>query len=85
MVASIVEALLRQIPSSEVAGIYFKGSAQKRWDSPVDYVPEVSDVDIHVLLRDDDVCRIRCGPFRSASPSGGRVRRPGRGTSPSST
>lgn len=66
MVASIVEALLRQIPSSEVTGIYFKGSAQKRWDSPVDYVPEVSDVDIHVLLRDDEHVARRLGEIEPA-------------------
>lgn len=52
MVESFVEVLLDRIPASEIAGIYFKGSAQKDWDSPVDYVPELSDVDIHLLFRD---------------------------------
>ncbi len=52
MLESFVEVLLDRIPDAEVAGIYFKGSAQKHWDSPVDYVPELSDVDIHLLFRD---------------------------------
>ncbi|MBN2334274.1 hypothetical protein JXL21_01860 [Candidatus Bathyarchaeota archaeon] len=29
-----------------------KGSSTKRWDSPVDYVPVVSDVDIHVGIKE---------------------------------
>jgi hypothetical protein len=33
---------------------YAKGSAQKPWDSPIDYVPIISDVDIHILLNDDE-------------------------------
>ncbi len=52
MVDTWVEVLLDRIPRSEIAGIYLKGSAQKDWDSPVDYVPELSDVDIHLLFRD---------------------------------
>ncbi|NIT36124.1 MAG: hypothetical protein GTN49_06450 [candidate division Zixibacteria bacterium] len=54
MVGAYVDALLWKVPESELAGIYFKGSAQKRWDSPLDYVPELSDVDVHVLLDDDE-------------------------------
>lgn len=54
MVASYVDALLRKVPESELAGMYFKGSAQKEWDSPLDYVPELSDVDVHVLFAADE-------------------------------
>lgn len=54
MVASYVDALLRKVPEAELAGIYFKGSAQKEWTSPLDYVPELSDVDVHVLFDDDE-------------------------------
>jgi hypothetical protein len=54
MVASYVDALLRKVPESELAGMYFKGSAQKEWDAPLDYVPELSDVDVHVLFDDDE-------------------------------
>ncbi len=54
MVASYVDALLRKVPESELAGMYFKGSAQKEWTSPLDYVPELSDVDVHLLFEDDE-------------------------------
>lgn len=54
MVASYVDALVGKIPEAEVAGVYFKGSAQKEWTSPLDYVPELSDVDVHVLFDDDE-------------------------------
>ena len=33
--------------------IYAKGSAIKPWDSPLDYVPILSDVDIHIKLVDE--------------------------------
>lgn len=32
---------------------YAKGSATKEWDSPIDYVPVVSDLDIHVEYPED--------------------------------
>jgi hypothetical protein len=54
MVGAYVDALLRKVPESELAGVYFKGSAQKEWDSPLDYVPELSDVDVHVLFATDE-------------------------------
>ena len=47
------DRLLELIPKAEIRGMYLKGSAIKPWDSPIDYVPEISDVDIHVLFRDD--------------------------------
>jgi len=53
MVEAFVEVLLKEIPESDIEGIYFKGSAQKHWDSPLDYVPELSDIDIHLLFADD--------------------------------
>ena len=66
MVASLVEAVLGQVPATELAGIYLKGSAHKRWDSPVDYVPEISDVDVHVLFRDEDSIAQRLGTPEAA-------------------
>ena len=45
------EVLIEEIPGREIRGIYLKGSGQKEWDSPIDYVPEVSDVDIHIEFR----------------------------------
>ena len=47
------DRLLELIPQAAIQGMYLKGSAVKPWDSPIDYVPEISDVDIHVLFRDD--------------------------------
>ncbi|MFW9954311.1 MAG: hypothetical protein ACFFD3_07140 [Candidatus Thorarchaeota archaeon] len=45
-------AVWKQILSEEdreVEYAYSKGSATKAWDSPIDYVPEISDVDIHIF------------------------------------
>ena len=42
----------KEILSEESRGVeyaYAKGSATKNWDSPIDYVPEISDVDIHIF------------------------------------
>jgi hypothetical protein len=50
MVESVAEALRARIAPGDLAGLYLKGSAGKQWASPVDYVPETSDVDIHVLF-----------------------------------
>ena len=33
---------------------YAKGSALKPWDSSIDYVPIISDVDIHIMLQDSN-------------------------------
>jgi len=53
MVDAIVATLFEEIPKKEIEAIYFKGSAQKHWESPIDYVPELSDIDIHLLLASD--------------------------------
>ncbi len=53
MLEAFVEVLLEEIPKSAIEMIYFKGSAQKNWESPLDYVPEISDVDIHLLFTDN--------------------------------
>ena len=51
------DQLLALIPEDEIRGIYLTGSTVKAWDSPLDYVPEVSDVDIHVSFRNDSAWR----------------------------
>ena len=51
------DRLLRLIPEDEIRGIYLTGSTVKSWDSPLDYVPEVSDVDIHVAFHADNAWR----------------------------
>jgi hypothetical protein len=38
---------------SSVRDLFFKGSALKTWDSLVDYVPELSDIDLHLWVHDD--------------------------------
>jgi hypothetical protein len=55
MLESVVEALLGQLGEGAFVGIYAKGSALKPWDSPLDYVPELSDLDVQLLLRDPDL------------------------------
>ena len=49
----IVETVLDVLPGGSVLGVYAGGSSLKPWDSVVDYVPELSDVDIHLLLTDE--------------------------------
>lgn len=61
MVDAYVGALTARIPPAEITGIYMKGSARKAWDSPIDYVPELSDVDVHLLMRDDEDVERRLG------------------------
>lgn len=50
MAKAYQEALFSLLPSGAVEGIYLKGSAIRSWESEIDYVPEVSDVDMHVRL-----------------------------------
>lgn len=66
MAQSIVDVLLESIPRGAIKGIYLKGSAIKRWDSPIDYVPEISDVDLHIALCDDDAWREHLGTVAQA-------------------
>jgi len=44
---------LPEILGSRLESMYAKGSANKPWDSHIDYVPIISDVDIHIALKDD--------------------------------
>ncbi len=55
-----------QYRTGEIQGIYLKGSGQKEWDSPVDYVPEISDVDIHIQFYSDESWPRRIGTFAQA-------------------
>lgn len=52
MQQSILEALLHTVGEAAFVGIYAKGSSIKPWDSLLDYVPELSDVDIQLVLHD---------------------------------
>ena len=57
LAACFLEQLLESIPEGEIRGLYCKGSSNKAWESPLDYVPEVSDVDMHLWFHDDDAWR----------------------------
>ncbi len=45
--------ILRDELGERIDYVFSKGSSMKNWDSPIDYVPILSDVDIHILLKDD--------------------------------
>lgn len=53
MVKSTVHTIFKYFPKKHIYGIYYKGSSSKQWDSIIDYVPGVSDVDIHVQFTND--------------------------------
>ena len=46
--------ILPQFFGSRLEYVYAKGSALKPWDSHIDYVPTISDVDLHIGLKDDE-------------------------------
>ncbi len=66
MLGAFMEVLLKEIVASEIEMIYFKGSAQKNWDSPIDYVPELSDIDIHILFSNDSSTFVYFGTINKA-------------------
>ena len=53
MLEALTDALTDVIPTERWRGLYFKGSASKIWHAPCDYVPELSDVDLHLWLHDE--------------------------------
>ncbi|WP_104990409.1 hypothetical protein [Deinococcus sp. NW-56] len=52
MRAAVLGAVFARLGHDRLRGVYFKGSASKPWPDPIDYVPELSDVDLHLWLRD---------------------------------
>ncbi len=48
MADAFLAALFEVYTPDEVTRVTVKGSSRKPWDSPIDYVPTFSDVDIHV-------------------------------------
>ncbi|SMB86161.1 hypothetical protein [Deinococcus hopiensis] len=48
MLAALQEAFDDMVLPGHCRGLYFKGSASKAWRSPSDYVPELSDLDLHI-------------------------------------
>lgn len=47
----IWKKIIRDFFSDEISFAYIKGSAIKEWDSFLDYVPILSDLDIHLILK----------------------------------
>ena len=58
MAGAYADALRTYCPADSVIGVYAKGSAFRPWDSVIDYVPEVSDVDVHARLAPLAVARL---------------------------
>jgi hypothetical protein len=73
MAAAYAEALLELAPAQSITGIYAKGSAYKPWDSLIDYVPELSDVDIHVRFVDKTSAARTFGTVQGALNVAGRA------------
>ncbi|MEJ2131912.1 MAG: hypothetical protein P8Y95_09905 [Gammaproteobacteria bacterium] len=66
MVGAYTDTLLSVIPKGLVTGMYAKGSVYKPWDSLIDYVPDLSDVDIHVRFRSAEDARRHLGVLSQA-------------------
>lgn len=52
MLEAVTRAVSQRLPPAALRGVYFKGSASKPWPDPMDYVPELSDLDLHLWLED---------------------------------
>jgi len=52
--------------SDKIEYAYVKGSSTKDWESPIDYVPELSDVDIHIMPREGCSLITALRPFEEA-------------------
>lgn len=61
MQEAILETLQVLTPAQNMVGVYAKGSGVKPWDSPLDYVPELSDVDVQILLHDESQFKTLAG------------------------
>ena len=60
MINAVRGALLEELGEARIRGIYHKGSGNRQWISALDYVPEISDVDIHLWFHNDrEVERLR--------------------------
>ncbi len=44
---------IKDMLGSNIVYAYAKGSAMKNWDTPIDYVPIISDLDIHMMPKND--------------------------------
>ncbi len=58
--------ILQETFSDRIRYAYAKGSSVKPWDSPIDYVPEISDVDIHFRFTEFEDMIFTEDPFTQA-------------------
>jgi hypothetical protein len=65
-VDAAMEMVFKTFGKKNIRGIYFKGSASKKWDSIIDFVPEFSDIDIHVLFNEDNLMHKMIGKVPEA-------------------
>jgi len=63
MAMAYLNVLVAESPKGSIAGVYLKGLSQRLWETEIDYVPELSDVDIHVRLAPDAPAVIHSFPF----------------------
>lgn len=54
MVDCFMKELFKVFGKKEVIGIYLLGSANKKWDSEIDYIPGFSDVDLNVYMKNPE-------------------------------
>ncbi|MHA1636711.1 MAG: hypothetical protein ACTSUB_01745 [Candidatus Thorarchaeota archaeon] len=59
-------SILQETFGSRIRYAYAKGSSVKIWDSPIDYVPEISDVDIHFRFMEYEDMIFTEDPFTQA-------------------
>lgn len=59
-----LEAIIGTVPKENILGLYLKGSTVKAWDSPLDYVPELSDLDVHILFSDEEAMTRNMGRMK---------------------
>ena len=59
-------SILREIFGDRIRYAYAKGSSVKPWDSTIDYVPEISDVDIHFRFKEFEDMIFTGDPFTQA-------------------
>lgn len=55
MTRAILDEIIANLGADEIISAYAHGSSTKAWDSPIDYVPELSDLDIHFYLRNPEL------------------------------
>lgn len=66
MADAAVNVAVREFGRASMERITLTGSASKPWESVIDYVPGISDVDVHIEFRGSDLFSRRVRDVRSA-------------------